>query len=117
MEIRILYGNGCPNWRSVSRRTRRALSDLGAQRVPVRAELVDVARDVTAWAGSPTLLIDGRDPFAPDEGAGQDPVPGPDACRLYLTARGLRGAPDLEQLREAIRRALTRPPSEGAEAA
>ena len=51
-------------------------------------------------AGSPTLLINGADPFAVP---GQ--VPGL-SCRLYRDAAGrLAGAPSLEDLRRALERA------------
>jgi hypothetical protein len=46
--------------------------------------------------GSPTLLVDGVDPFA---------VPGQPAsvsCRLYLVDGRLAGSPSIEQLREVL---------------
>lgn len=44
------------------------------------------------FRGSPTILIDGEDPFA-DEAA-----PVGLACRVFATPDGLRGAPTVEQL-------------------
>jgi hypothetical protein len=49
------------------------------------------------FPGSPTILIDGRDPFA-----GATPV-GP-VCRRYPTEHGLDFAPSLEQLVEVLTR-------------
>ncbi|MGI8870360.1 MAG: hypothetical protein ACR2F6_16310 [Mycobacteriales bacterium] len=52
-----------------------------------------------AFVGSPTFLIDGVDPFA---------VPGAPTgvtCRVYATARGMAGVPEVEHLRDALLRA------------
>ena len=54
---------------------------------------------VLGMRGSPTILINGSDPFA-------SPAEGPSlSCRLYRQADGsLGGAPEAEVLREAITR-------------
>jgi len=50
------------------------------------------------FRGSPTIFVDGFDPFATrDEAVGL-------ACRLYQTPAGLAGSPTEEQLFEAISR-------------
>lgn len=49
--------------------------------------------------GSPTVLVDGRDPFADD-------VAGPSlSCRLYDNGVGLEGAPSVARLVEVLRSA------------
>ena len=58
-------------------------------------ELVEVCGPAQAaqWGlhGSPSVLVDGQDPFAePGAAVGL-------ACRLYRTPEGLRGAPTLDQ--------------------
>ena len=70
-----------------------------ASAVVRRREVTDEREAADAGMhGSPTLLIDGTDPFA-----------GPDApaslsCRLYRDASGriTRGAPSVEALRQAL---------------
>ncbi|MEV6120207.1 hypothetical protein AB0M23_06725 [Streptomyces sp. NPDC052077] len=53
----------------------------------------------SAFAGSPTILIDGRDPFA-------EPGTTPSlSCRIYRTPQGPAGAPGPDQLRRALREA------------
>jgi hypothetical protein len=48
------------------------------------------------FAGSPTMLVDGSDPFATgDEPSGL-------ACAVYETPDGPQGSPTLEQLREVL---------------
>jgi hypothetical protein len=49
------------------------------------------------FVGSPTVLVDGRDPFTDGGTFGL-------SCRVYPTLDGLAGAPTVEQLREALRR-------------
>lgn len=100
MKVKILYFSGCPNWQKAQDRTRRALAELG------RADVLIDAQDVHttpfrpgSWAGSPSILVDGRDLF-PAEG---HPAAGLNTCRMYQTAAGLQGAPSLDQLRTALR--------------
>lgn len=47
------------------------------------------------FSGSPTILVDGQDPFADQD------APIGLACRLYATEEGLQGAPTIAQLRGA----------------
>jgi hypothetical protein len=48
------------------------------------------------FSGSPTILINGAEPFA-------EPARAPAvACRVYRTPAGLRGVPDAAALRAAV---------------
>ena len=52
--------------------------------------------DRVGFRGSPSVLIDGTDPFSdPDAPVGL-------SCRVYSTPDGLAGSPTLEQLRTAL---------------
>lgn len=102
MEVTLLYFDGCPTWRVADERLTRALALVGAPDTPVTRRQVTTpeAAERLAFRGSPTVLIDGRDPFAaPDAPVGL-------ACRMYVTPQGLAGAPTVEQLAAA----LTSPP-------
>jgi hypothetical protein len=48
------------------------------------------------FAGSPTMLIDGRDPFA------SEPAHVGLACRTYMTPSGPAESPSVEQLEQAL---------------
>ncbi len=48
------------------------------------------------FRGSPTVLVDGTDPFASEDHAGGL------TCRLYDTPNGPAGAPTVDQLRQAM---------------
>ena len=86
------YCPNCPNWQVAAEHLEEALAVRGRSS-DVRLRLVadpDEAERI-GFRGSPTILVDGRDPC--DGG-----VPGTFACRSYLTEKGRRGAPSVDQL-------------------
>ncbi len=95
MQVTLQYFDGCPNWQH----TDSDLASLQAEGVDIEVEhqLIDTveAAAEAGFRGSPTVLIDGIDPFAdPDAPIGL-------ACRIYRTQDGFRGSPTLDQLRAA----------------
>jgi hypothetical protein len=98
VEVRLLYFDGCPNWRDAEQRLRQALEQLGLSDSAVSLQRVETAEDAErlAFHGSPTILVDGVDPFA-------DPAtPIGLACRVYRTPDGSDGAPTVAQLTNAL---------------
>ena len=98
--VELLWWDGCPS-------TERALADL---RTALREAGVDPAtiqmREVTSneqaelerFPGSPTIRINGRDPFPGEVSIGL-------SCRIYRAADGRPSpTPDPAQLRAAIAR-------------
>jgi hypothetical protein len=102
MEITLQYFDGCPNRKHTVAHLDRLL-DEGLD-VAVGFELIDTHEKAVGrgFRGSPTVLIDGIDPFADDE------APVGLACRIYQTENGLAGSPSLSQLRQAITAAQNR---------
>lgn len=101
MDVTLQYIDGCPNWET----TDRHVATLAAEgmEATIAYELIqsyEVAVE-RGFGGSPTVLIDGVDPFAD-----QNHVVGL-TCRIYGTEFGPAGSPTLDQLREAIAGALT----------
>lgn len=94
----LLYFDGCPNWQETDQRLRQALAVAGLDVTP-RYVHVSTSEDAErlAFRGSPTVLVDGADPFA-DASA-----PVGLSCRVFRTPDGLRGAPTVEQLVEVLR--------------
>lgn len=93
--VTVQYFEGCPNWRVLDERLRRLRAELG---FTLEYERVETAKDAArlGFVGSPTMLVDGIDPFATGDAATGL------ACRLYATDEGPRGAPTEAALRAAI---------------
>lgn len=98
MKAELLYVPDCPSWQEAGARLESALAALGIC-ADVDYRLLAESDDIpeTAFAGSPTLLLDGVDLFP-----GADPVHEL-TCRLFHTPHGLRGVPDEEQIIHALR--------------
>ncbi len=98
MRVALLYLDGCPNWRLADERIAQALASTG--HTDVLVELVEITTEEQAaelgFAGSPTILIDGRDRFAGARNGGGL------SCRLYSTSDGVAGCPTISQLEEAV---------------
>lgn len=94
MRVELLYFDGCPNWQLADERLRDALTLAGRDEVRVEHRRVTTPEhaEATGFRGSPTVLVDGRDPFA-DPGA-----PAGLSCRVFRTEAGVTGAPTVEQL-------------------
>ena len=101
MKVSILYFEGCPHWRGADERVRIALSDTGLARIEVECRRIATPSQAEAehFTGSPTVALDGGDPFADlNSPVGM-------FCRLYSTDEGLSGSPSVAQLRSALRQA------------
>ena len=97
MKLRILAVPDCPNVAALRQRLAEVLT--GRADVAVTTEVIGTPERAVAvgMTGSPTLLVDGIDPFAE---SGQSPSL---SCRLYRDETGqLAGAPSVTQLRAAI---------------
>ena len=93
--VTLLYVDGCPNWRLADQRLRELQAEAGFTLEHVRVDTPEEAQRL-GFHGSPTVLVDGTDPFATE-----DAPPGL-ACRVYATSTGLRGTPTLDQLRSVL---------------
>ena len=101
MDVRLRFFDGCPGWRVAEERLRTALDETGHHEVTIVRELVttlDEARE-RHFVGSPTILINGRDPFA---SANDEPAL---ACRVYPSPGGFSGSPSIEEFVTALERA------------
>ncbi|MGO2810748.1 MAG: thioredoxin family protein [Brevibacterium aurantiacum] len=105
MRIEVLSIDDCPNSRIAIDEAEAALASLGFAAVPVIERRVTSPADAaaTAFAGSPTVLIDGVDVVP-----GTVPT-GTLACRIYRTETGVAGYPSRAQLASAIRARSAQP--------
>lgn len=97
MKIEILHVPDCPNSGVLTDRLATLIADRGDVVVTQRV-IRDHAEAAThGMSGSPTLLVDGVDPFAAAAAASSL------SCRLYRDETGaVSGAPSLAQLRAAL---------------
>jgi hypothetical protein len=97
MEIDLLYIRDCPNRGLVRHHLDAALSRTRLAAV-VREHEVNSSEEAErlGMRGSPTILIDGQDPFAGTAG------PVALSCRLHRTDAGQSGVPTVGQLVEAL---------------
>lgn len=92
MKITVLHIADCPGAPIAKARVSEALD-----RLHLAAVVIDRVIESQDSAGSPTIQIDGTDPFpAP-------PSTSP-ACRLYATPDGLQPSPSVAQLMEVLQR-------------
>ncbi len=99
IEIELLVVPDCPNEADAVELITTAVADARVRATVTRTVIAtrDQARQ-RGFVGSPTILLNGTDPFAqPDAAVGL-------ACRLYSTPHGLRGVPTLRDLRQALKR-------------
>lgn len=95
MQVTLQYFDGCPNWQTTSRQLEVLAGEFGFTLEHRKVSTPEQAEQLH-FRGSPTVLVDGRDPFA----RGDEPVGL--ACRVYPTDEGLVGAPTEQQLREVL---------------
>lgn len=95
-KVTLQYFEGCPNWQTTEGFLDRLIDEgvkasVDYQRIDSHEAAIE-----QGFRGSPTVLVDGVDPFADDN------APVGLACRLYQTEQGLAGSPTLSDLRQAI---------------
>lgn len=98
MDIELLYFDHCPNWHLARERLDQALTIAGrtGHKVSLIAVETDEQAEALSFPGSPTIRVNGRDPFpAAAETYGL-------TCRVYPTSDGIAGAPTVEELVEAL---------------
>jgi hypothetical protein len=98
VNLELLYFDGCRNWSTARERLADAVMLCGRTDAEIEYRRIETSEQAVAcgFIGSPTILIDGRDPFA---------EPGAQAslsCRIYRTPDGLSGSPTVAQLVEAL---------------
>ncbi len=102
VDVTLLYIDGCPNSQQAETRVRQALRSWRrrGRAGPASGPDAGAAPQLT-FRGSPTVLINGADPFA-------DPAaPVGLACRVHRTPTGPAGAPSIDELTAALHDART----------
>jgi hypothetical protein len=99
VDVSLLYFEDCPNWQVAHARLEEALRLSGHAGQRIERVLVTSVEQAEAlhFVGSPTVLIDGEDPFRGDE-----PRPFGLTCRVYPSDAGLGGSPSIDELIAAL---------------
>jgi hypothetical protein len=100
VDVEVLVVADCPNESGAVTIVRQALDDVGLKRVPIRTRVVASEQDAEelGFVGSPTIRINGADPF---ESRGRATGL---ACRVYVEHGVRSGLPDPRKLRQALKR-------------
>jgi hypothetical protein len=98
VQIEVLTVPECPHRDEAMTRVGHALAVIGRGDVVVVERVITDLDEATSagMRGSPTILIDGHDPFAM---AAEQPS---FSCRLLPTDSGLDGAPSIDDLVAAL---------------
>jgi hypothetical protein len=99
VQVTLLYLDGCQGSDVARDRLIAATRLVGLDEAVISYQRVDNLNDAQRWGftGSPTILVDGHDPFAP-----ADPRIAL-ACRVYQTDAGGDQAPSVAELVAALR--------------
>ena len=98
VDIELLVVPDCPNESLALMALESAFEQVGLREQSVRVTVItsqDEAQE-RGFIGSPTILIDGVDPFGVP---GQSPAV---ACRVYATPAGMSGVPPLDDVVTAL---------------
>ncbi len=96
MDVTLLYFEDCPNWLVANERLETLLAEHRGMSITRRVVDTPEEAERTRFRGSPSILINGIDPFAdPDDPVGL-------SCRVYQTPDGPAGSPTLDQLRNVL---------------
>lgn len=94
MEIVVQHFDGRPNWELARHRITAVLPEEAESILFDEIESLEKGEAVGFW-GSPTILLDGVDPFS-------DPIPIGLAWRISFADAGHEGAPSEAQLRAVM---------------
>ncbi len=98
LNVTLQYFDSCPNWRKTDQRLRHVADAYGLD-IDLRHQLIESfeAAEEHGFHGSPTILIDGVDPFATGD------TKTAFACRIYHTTDGHpTDAPSVDQIAQAL---------------
>ncbi len=97
LDIELRYFDDCPNWEATSELLEELIADLDSgAALHTRRVATPEEAEALGFRGSPTVMIDGDDPFADSD------APVGLACRLYRTEAGFAGSPSAAQLRSVL---------------
>ena len=107
MNVTLLYFDDCPNWFTADAHLAALAKEFPD--IVIERHIVETAEqaEATRFRGSPSIIIDGIDPFADVD------APVGLSCRMFQTPQGPAGSPTLDQLRAVITHRRAEKPNNG----
>ncbi len=98
LKIDILYTEDCTEWQIADQLVQQALNELGLE-AEINYWLVESDRQALDWAfaGSPTIFVNGADMFPSFKNASQGLT-----LRTYITDEGIMGHPTYQMVLDAL---------------
>lgn len=96
MDVEIVYFEGCPNVDVARARIAHVLQGRDDSRMRLRLVMDESEAREARMHGSPTILVDGVDVFAPAD------APISWTCRYYPPDVGSHGVPSIEHLERIL---------------
>ncbi len=96
VDVTLLYFDDCPNWNQAADHLDTLAGEFPDLNVTRRLVETEQEAERVGFRGSPSILIDGDDVFAPKD------APVGLSCRMYPTPDGPAGSPTIQQLRDAV---------------
>lgn len=101
MKIEFLYFDGCPSYKEALRSLEGVMVELGIKPEVVKINITNnQIAEKYRFIGSPTIRINGKD-LVEEKGISAYKR----GCRIYMTEEGIKGVPDKEMIRKALRQA------------
>lgn len=99
IDVEFLYFESCPNWKATNTALAQAATVEGATLlINYRDVSTPEEAERLGFLGSPTVLIDGTDPFS------REGEPVGLACRIHIASDGTIGARSMEEFRAVLRK-------------
>jgi hypothetical protein len=91
VDVVLVHLDDCPHWRMADERLKEAMRAAGVDPSRLRYQCVATQHAPTDFPGSPSIFVNGHDPFPTTAQTGP-------TCRRYQTETGPDGAPSVAQL-------------------
>lgn len=112
VKVELLVVPDCPNEQAAAELLRTVLDDVGLTRTRFHTTVIATQEQAEqrGFRGSPTILLNGQDPFdrPAQSPSDQDRAGLALTCRVYPTQAGPAVAPPLAELRQALKGAADR---------
>ena len=95
MRVELIYTPGCNSYKKLLDKLETVIAE---ERLPIPVHVIETNHDISSYADSPTIRIDGDDIH-------EMPVqPQGEICRIYQSGQGSSAQPCIDMLRDILHR-------------